>query len=172
VSTSLELESAIESHRSELTRYCRRRLGSHFDAEDAVQETLLRAWRSADGLQQPAALRGWLYRIAGHVCIDAANRRARQPVPTDDWSSPLDATTEFDPAELVLAREDVRLALTAVVHCLPARQRAAFLLCEVLCWRAAEVAMLLATSVAAVNSARQRARATIERQDVDALVHR
>jgi RNA polymerase sigma-70 factor (ECF subfamily) len=167
VSTTLELESAIESHRNELTRYCRRRLGSQFDAEDAVQETLLRAWRSADRLQQPAALRHWLYRIAGRVCIDAVNHRARQPVPIDEWGTLLDQTTEADPAELVLAREDLRLALSAVVLCLPARQRAAFLLCEVLCLRAAEVAVLLATSVAAVNSALQRARANLESHDVD-----
>ncbi len=155
--------AAIESHRKELTRYCARRLGSRYDAEDAVQETLLRAWRSADRLHNPDALRSWLYRIAGNVCIDSSYRGARQPVPTSDCSEPLGHVVEPDPAELVLTREDLRLALTAAVHRLPPRQRAVLMLREILCWPAAEVADFMTTSVAAVNSALQRAHATLER---------
>jgi RNA polymerase sigma-70 factor, ECF subfamily len=156
-----ELETTIESHRAELTRYCSWKLGSHFDAEDAVQETLVRAWRSADHLQQPAALRSWLYRIAGNVCIDAANWRSRQPPPTDDCPDELCLEADLDPAAVALTREDLRLALTAV-QCLPPRQWAVLLLRDILCWRAAEVAEFLATTVAAVNSALQRAHATLE----------
>jgi RNA polymerase sigma-70 factor, ECF subfamily len=162
-----ELEMAIESHRTELTGYCRRMLGSQFDAEDAVQETLLRAWRSADRLQQPAALRSWLYRIAGNVCIDSVSRRARQPVPTDDPCEPLDQGGELDPAHVVLTREDLRVALAVMMHRLPPRQRAVLLLREILCWPSAEVADLLATSVAAVNSALQRAHATLSRHELE-----
>src|SRR5579871_6861393 len=128
----------IESHRPELTRYCTRKLGSRFDAEDAVQETLIRAWRSADRLQEPAALRAWLYRIAGNVCIDSANRLARQPVPTDVPGEPMGAVAEPDPADVVLTREELRLALTVAVDRLPPRQRAVLLLREILCWPAAE----------------------------------
>ncbi len=162
--------AAFESHRSELTRYCARRLGSRFDAEDAVQETLLRAWRSADRLQEPAALRAWLYRIAGNVCIDSANRLARQPVPTDVPGEPMGAVAEPDPADVVLTREELRLALTVAVDRLPPRQRAVLLLREILCWPAAEVADVLTTTVAAVNSALQRAHATLERTEPVALM--
>jgi RNA polymerase sigma-70 factor, ECF subfamily len=161
------LETAIESHRTELTGYCRRMLGSQFDAEDAVQETLLRAWRSADRLQQPAALRSWLYRIAGNVCVDSVNRRARLPVPVEACCEQLDQGADLDPVELVLAREELRVALGAVMHRLPPRQRAVLLLREILCWQAAEVADLLATSVAAVNSALQRAHATLSRHELE-----
>jgi RNA polymerase sigma-70 factor (ECF subfamily) len=165
-----ELETTIETHRAELTRYCRRKLGSHFDAEDAVQETLLRAWRSADHLRQPAALRSWLYRIAGNVCTDAANWRSHQPVPSDDCPEPGYPETDLDPAAIALTHEDLRLALTAAVHCLPPRQRAVLLLRDILCWRAAEVAECLATTVAAVNSALQRAHANLEGHDPDRAV--
>jgi RNA polymerase sigma-70 factor (ECF subfamily) len=165
----VKLETAIEAHRSELTRYCTRRLGSPCDAEDAVQETLLRAWRSADRLHEPAALRAWLYRIAGNVCVDSVTRRARQPVPVEECSEPLDRTAELDPAELVLTREKLRLALAATVYHLPPRQRAVLLLREILCWRAAEVADFLATSVAAVNSALQRAHATLDGHEPERL---
>lgn len=168
----IDIDSAIESHRSELTRYCRRKLGSQFDAEDAVQETLVRAWRSADRLQQPTALRSWLYRIAGNVCVDSANRRTREPVPTEDCRQPLDhpadlASADLDPAVLMLTREDLRLAVTAAVHHLPPRQWAVLVLREILCWRAVEVAEFLATSVAAVNSALQRAHATLEANELE-----
>jgi RNA polymerase sigma-70 factor (ECF subfamily) len=155
--------AAIESHRAELTRFCARRLRSSYDAEDAVQETLLRAWRSADGLQNPDALRAWLYRIAGNVCVDSSYRLARQPEPTSDCAEPLGLVAEPDPAELVLERDELRRALTAAVHHLPPRQRAVLMLREILCWRAAEVANFMATSVAAVNSALQRAHANLER---------
>jgi RNA polymerase sigma-70 factor (ECF subfamily) len=161
--------AAIESHRKELTRYCAQRLGSPYDAEDAVQETLLRAWRSADRLQKPDALRGWLYRIAGNVCIDSFHRLARQPVPTSDCSEIVGGLAEPDPAELALNREDLRLALTAAVHHLPPRQRAVLILREILCWPAAEVADFMTTSVAAVNSALQRAHATLERTAAEQL---
>lgn len=157
--------AVIESHRSELTRYCTRRLGSRFDAEDAVQETLLRAWRSAHRLREPASLRAWLYRIAGNVCIDSAQRLARQPLPTADCGEPLGGAVAPDPAELALMREELRLAIMVAVHRLPPRQRAVLLMREILCWSAPEVADRLATSVAAVNSALQRAHATLARTD-------
>src|SRR5947209_7862125 len=157
MNTQLEMDMAIESHRPELTRYCRRKLGSQFDAEDAVQETLMRAWRSSDRLQQPAALRSWLYRIAGNVCADSVHRRSRDPVPTEECGELLEHPEALDPAVLVCTREDLRLALTAAVHHLPPRQRAVFVLREILGWRAVEVAEFLATSVTAVNSALQRA---------------
>src|SRR5262249_47647977 len=107
-----QFERAIESHRPELMAYCSRMLGSPLDADDAVQETLLRAWRSADGFEGRAPLRSWLYRIANNVCIDAFNRRARQPVSIDASEQPPTETPEADPAELALAREELRLALT------------------------------------------------------------
>jgi RNA polymerase sigma-70 factor (ECF subfamily) len=162
VSPRHELETAIESHRSELKAYCSRTLGSPFDADDAVQETLVRAWRSVDGLHERASLRPWLYRIASNVCIDAVNRSARLPLPTDEWEALFSDTSGPDPAELVLTREDIRLALMAVMDRLPQRQRTVLLLRDVLCFRAAEVADVLSTSVAAVNSALQRAHATLD----------
>jgi RNA polymerase sigma-70 factor (ECF subfamily) len=165
VSPQLGLEHQIESHRSELKGYCARMLGSAFDADDAVQETLLRAWRSADRYEGRATLRSWLYRIATNVCIDAINRRSRQPLPTDDYEEPFDHTPEPDPEELALRREDLRLALTAAVHQLPQRQRAVLLLRDILCWRATEVAELLETSVAGVNSTLQRAHARLDSSD-------
>jgi RNA polymerase sigma-70 factor (ECF subfamily) len=165
VSAALELASGIESHRSELKAYCHRILGSPFDADDAVQETLLRAWRGAEGFEGRAPLRAWLYRIATNVCVDAVNERSRRPIPTDEWDQAAVDCAEPDPAERALTRENLRLALIAAVHILPPRQRAVLLLREVLCWRAAEVAQLLGISVAAVNSALQRARATIECTD-------
>lgn len=167
MSATVELATGIESHRSELKAYCNRILGSPFDAEDAVQETLLRAWRGADGFEGRAALRTWLYRIATNVCVDAVTGRSRRPVPTDELDEADLGGAEADPAELALAREDLRLALTAAVQHLPARQRAALMLRDVLCWRATEAAELLGTSVAAVNSALQRAHATLECTDPD-----
>jgi RNA polymerase sigma-70 factor (ECF subfamily) len=169
VSAGLRLEDRIESHRSELNAYCSRMLGSQCDAEDAVQETLLRAWRSAEGFQGRCTLRSWLYRIATNVCIDAAQQRARRPVPTEQWTELHAQTAEPDPAELALAREELRLALVAAVHHLPARQRAVLLLRDILCWRATEVAELLQTSVTAVNSALQRAHATVGSRDPERL---
>ncbi len=181
-----ELELRLEEHRVALTGYCYRMLGSAFEAEDAVQETLVRAWRSLDRLQSPEALRSWLYRIATNVCYDLLNGRerrarpmdlgpAREPVesnlhtPEVPWLEPVPdrlVVPEADPAEVTVARETVRLAFVAALQHLPPRQRAVLILCEVLRWQAAEVAELLETTVASVNSALQRARATLDARAV------
>jgi RNA polymerase sigma-70 factor, ECF subfamily len=157
------------SHRAELTAYCRRMLGSAFDAEDAVQETLLRAWRGSDGFEGRAPLRTWLYRIATNVCFDAIRRSALGAVPVDEWPELAADCPDADPAERAISRENLRLALIAAMQTLPPRQRAVLLLHHVLCWRAAEVAELLGTTVAAVNSALQRARATLGGTDLERL---
>ncbi|MGI8605586.1 MAG: sigma-70 family RNA polymerase sigma factor [Gaiellaceae bacterium] len=182
-SASRDLEPRLEQHRLELTGYCYRMLGSAFEAEDAVQETLLRAWRSFDRFEGRAALRSWLYRIATNVCLDMLGGRERRARPMDlgparspdgpiggtlpetTWIQPvpdgLVVPAEGDPAELAIARETIRLAFVAALQHLPPRQRAVLILCEVLRWKAAEVADLLDTSVASVNSALQRARSTL-----------
>ncbi|HVL64724.1 MAG TPA: sigma-70 family RNA polymerase sigma factor [Actinomycetota bacterium] len=174
----------IESYRRELTAYAYRMLGSPFEAEDAVQETLLRAWRAFDRFEGRSALRSWLYRIASNVCLDLLNgreRRARpmdlgragsaagplgEPLPETTWIEPVpdDAVLpqHADPAELTLARETIRLAFVAALNYLPPRQRAVLILRDVMAWKASEVAELLDTTVASVNSALQRARATLE----------
>jgi RNA polymerase sigma-70 factor (ECF subfamily) len=165
-------------------------LGSAFDAEDAVQETMLRAWRGLDRFEGRAALRSWLYRIATNVCLDlleAGKRRARpmdlgpsrEPVvenlnalPEVTWIEPVPdglVVPEGDPAEVVAARETIRLAFVAALQHLPPRQRAVLILCEVLRWKATEAAELLDTSVASVNSALQRARATLQANDLSQL---
>jgi len=182
----------LEPYRRELTGYCYRMLGSGFEAEDAVQETMLRAWRHSDEFEGRSSLRSWLYRIASNVCIDMhrhVQRRARPmemgpPSPPDEshlgsllpealWVTPLPdgrgAPETSDPAEIAEYRESVRLAFVTALQHLPARQRAALILCEVLRWRVAEVAELLDTSVAAVNSALQRARATLGNVDAGAV---
>src|SRR4051794_6103903 len=168
----------LEQHRRELTAYCYRMLGSPFEAEDAVQEALLRAWKSLDRFEGRAALRSWLYKIASNVCFDMVGGRERgarrmdmgragEPIaenlrelPEVTWIEPL--PTPEDAAE---SSESIRLAFVAALQHLPAKQRAALILCEVLHWKAAEAAELLETSVASVNSALQRARATLETAD-------
>ncbi len=156
-------------HRAELTAYCRRMLGCPFEAEDAVQETLLRAWRGSGRFQGRAALRTWLYRIATNVCLDSLGHAGRRPVPVDDLPEPTDAGGEPDPSESALERERLRLAIGVAIGTLPPRQRAALLLHDVLSWRASEVADLLDTTTAGVNSALQRARAALESVDPDRL---
>jgi RNA polymerase sigma-70 factor (ECF subfamily) len=179
----------LEQHRRELTAHCYRMLGSPFEAEDAVQDTLLRAWRSLDRFEGRAALRSWLYRIATNVCLDMLNGRERRARPMDlgparspdgpigeilpevTWIEPLPdrlVVSDGDPAEVVESRETIRLAFVAALQHLPPRQRAALILCEVLRWKASEVAELLDTSVASVNSALQRARATLDAADIAA----
>ena len=186
--TPTDLDTRLEAHRTELTGYCYRMLGSSFEAEDAVQDTMVRAWRSYDKFEGRSSLRSWLYRIATNVCLDmlnAGNKRARpmdltestplaqaalSPRPDNTWLEPMpDARvlpTTGDPAEAAIAKESVRLAFMAALQQLPAKQRAVLILREVLAWKASEVAELLDTSVASVNSALQRARATLaERQE-------
>jgi len=178
----------LEEHRVALTGHCYRMLGSAAEADDAVQETMVRAWRSMDRFEERASLRTWLYRIATRVCLDALTDRSRRARPmelgpvgsVDDsltmlpdsrWIEPIpDAhalPADADPSELVVLRQSIRLAFVAALQHLPPRQRAALLLTEVLGWSAAEVADSLDTSVAAVNSALQRARATLATHDLD-----
>ncbi|MEV7883193.1 sigma-70 family RNA polymerase sigma factor [Streptomyces sp. NPDC002817] len=185
--TTTDLDVRLEKHRVELTGYCYRMLGSSFEAEDAVQDTMVRAWRSYDRFEGRSSLRSWLYRIATNVCLDmltAGNKRARpmdltestplaqaalSPRPDHTWLEPMpDARilpTVEDPAEAAVAKESVRLAFMAALQQLPPKQRAVLILREVLAWKASEVAELLDTTVASVNSALQRARATLAERD-------
>lgn len=179
----------LDEYRPELTAYCYRMLGSPFDAEDAVQDAFVRAWRSRDQFEGRAALRSWLYRIATNVCIDMLNSKerrirpmdlgpAKEPVasnlntrPEATWVEPIPMpmiTPERDPAEVAVQRESIRLAFVAALQHLPPRQRAALILFEVLRWEASEVAELLDTTVASVNSALQRARATLAKNHLSA----
>ncbi len=179
----------LEEHRAPLTAYCYRMLGSPFDAEDAVQEAFVRAWRSRDRFEGRAAMRSWLYRIATNVCIDMLKSREKRNRPLDlgpalapleknlnvrpeaTWLEPIPiqlVAPERDPADLAVEKESIRLAFVAALQHLPARQRAALILREVLRWEATEVAELLDTSVASVNSALQRARATLAKSKVSA----
>jgi len=181
-----ELDVQLERHRVELTGYAYRMLGSAFEAEDAVQETMLRAWRSFDRFEGRASLRSWLYRIATNVCLDmlsGSQRRARpmdlgpartadtplgETLPETTWLEPIPdalAVPEGDPADLVESRESIRLAFVAALQHLPPRQRAVLILREVLRWKSAEVAELLDTTVASVNSALQRARSALAATD-------
>ncbi|MEU7551267.1 sigma-70 family RNA polymerase sigma factor [Streptomyces sp. NPDC044571] len=179
----LDLDAAMDRYRVELTGYCYRMLGSSFDAEDAVQDTYVRAWRSHEKFEGRSSLRSWLYRIATNVCLDllSAGKKRARPMdlsapqhqasavlnerPEVTWLEPVpDARVvpqTADPAEMALAKESVRLAFVAALQHLPAKQRAVLILREVLAWKADEVATLLDTTVASVNSALQRARATL-----------
>ncbi|MCX4512822.1 sigma-70 family RNA polymerase sigma factor [Streptomyces sp. NBC_01619] len=187
LATTQDLESRLESYRTELTGYCYRMLGSAFEAEDAVQDTMVRAWKSFEKFEGRSSLRSWLYRIATNVCLDmlnAGNRRARPmdltaatPVaqaqltarPEITWLEPVPdgrvLPSVADPADTTVERESIRLAFVAALQHLPPKQRAVLILREVLAWKAAEVAELLGTSVASVNSALQRARATLADHD-------
>ena len=185
-----QIERELETHRRALTGYCYRMLGSGSEAEDAVQETMVRAWKAADRLEERAALKSWLYRIASNVCFDMLQGPQRRAQPMDlgpasaadaalgapltegAWVQPIAdarlAPAAGDPAEIAAGRETLRLAFVAALQHLPARQRAVLILREVLRWQATEVAELLDTSVASVNSALQRARATLSDLDLDA----
>jgi RNA polymerase sigma-70 factor (ECF subfamily) len=176
----------LERHRRELTAYCYRMLGCGAEAEDAVQETMVRAWQAADRFEGRASVRTWLYRIATNICTDmgrSPQRRARpidlgpsrepDPVhladvlPDGAWITPIpDASVidpDGDPADVATARDTIRLAFVSALQQLPAKQRAALVLCDVLRWPADDVAELLETSTASVNSALQRARRTLDR---------
>jgi len=187
--TSDELELELERHRAELTAYAYRMLGSGFEAEDAVQEALLRAWKSFDRFEGRSSLRSWLFSIVTNVCLDmlgGKERRARpmdlaparsadvplpDPLPENVWILPVPddrvVPESGDPSEVVETRDSIRLAFIAALQHLPPRQRAVLILREVLRWKASEVAELLDTSVASVNSALQRARATLASVRID-----
>ncbi|MGH2655773.1 MAG: sigma-70 family RNA polymerase sigma factor [Actinomycetota bacterium] len=184
-----DLEALLEGHRAELTAYAYRMLGSSFEAEDAVQETMIRAWRGLDRFEGRSALRSWLYRIATNVCLDMLKGRQRRARPVDlgpagtaevplgeplsegAWIEPIPdgqvLPEDGDPAELAESRESIRLAFVAALQHLPPRQRAVLILREVLRWRADEVAELLDTTVTSVNSALQRARASLAATDTE-----
>ncbi|MFC6015760.1 sigma-70 family RNA polymerase sigma factor [Plantactinospora solaniradicis] len=180
-----ELVPRLEAFRGELTGYCYRMLGSAFEAEDAVQESMVRAWRNLDRYDEDrGALRSWLYTIATNICLDmlrSAKRRARAidlgpswsagpslgtPLPESAWVQPIPdhriLPTGADPAEVAVQRETIRLAFVAALQHLPPRQRAVLILRDVLCWTAEEVARLLDTTAASVSSALQRARSTLK----------
>ena len=187
--TSDELELELERHRAELTAYAYRMLGSGFEAEDAVQETFLRAWKSFDGFEGRSSLRSWLYSIVTNVCLDMLGGKERRtrpmdlaparsadvplpdPLPENVWILPVPddrvVPESGDPSDVLETRESIRLAFIAALQHLPPRQRAVLILREVLRWKASEVAELLDTSVASVNSALQRARATLSSVRID-----
>jgi RNA polymerase sigma-70 factor (ECF subfamily) len=180
--------SELEAHRRSLTGHCYRMLGSASDAEDAVQETFVRAWRGLERFEGRASMKTWLHRIATNVCLDALSDDTRRRMrPIEEWAagtveSPLETLDRThwlepvpdarvlpaagDPFEIAALRQSIRLAFVSALQHLPPRQRAALLLSEVLGWSAAEIADCLETSVASVNSALQRARATLAGRNV------
>lgn len=183
--TNARLTRELESERPSLVAYCYRMLGSPFEAEDAVQEMSLRAWRSFDGFEGRSSVRSWLHRIATNVCLDMLRARKRRLRPMDlgparppvesaedlttrpevTWLEPLPdnlVAEGSDPLEHAVSRESVRLAFVAALQRLPARQRAVLILSDVMQWRASEVAELLETTTASVNSTLQRARAALK----------
>lgn len=183
----MESVAQLEAHRAALTGHCYRMLGSPAEADDAVQETMIRAWRNLDRFDGRASLRTWMYRVATNVCLDALAQRKRRARPMEEcpvgapddpliqrpqahWLEPIpDALAvpgDADPSEITMLRQSIRLAFVAALQLLPPKQRAVLLLIEVLGWSAAEVAESLDTSVAGVNSALQRARATLESRNV------
>ena len=186
--TEIEFEERVSPHRRELAAHCYRMLGSIVDAEDALQETLIRAWKALPEFEGRSSLRTWLYRIASRVCLDAAERRKERvlpnryveasepkfptdaPDPEAPWLEPAPASYWKDlpanPEASIDAKQSVGLAFLTVIQQLPATQRAVLLLRDVMGWSAAEVSDLLDTSVAAVNSALQRARSSLEAKRV------
>src|SRR5579859_4310022 len=155
----------VEPYRRALQVHCYRMLGSPHDADDVVQETLLRAWRALDRFEPRASLRTWLYRIATNACLDEIERRPRRPEPVEPFPSGLldeAASTTYDPAARYALREGMELALLSAIQLLPGRQRAVLILRDVLGWTGPEVAELLESTVASVNSALQRARAAVD----------
>jgi RNA polymerase sigma-70 factor, ECF subfamily len=168
----------VEAHRAELTGYCYRMLGSTFDADDAVQETMVRAWQAAGSFEGRSSVRSWLYRIATNVCLDSLRSRQRRALPMD-LSAPVPSSTppekmlpettwiepipdaDLDPAERAVAQDTIRIAFIAALQHLPPKQRAVLILREVLGFSAKEVGETLETSVPSVNSALQRARKTV-----------
>ena len=180
-------EEDAERYRHELRVHCYRMLGSYDEAEDLVQETYVRAWRSYDRFEGRSSMRTWLHRIATNACLTALETRSRRPLPVGlgapssdpgdvlveraevPWLEPMpDALLTEDPAAVVTGRESIRLAVVAAMQFLPPRQRAVLILREVLQWPAADVAEMLGMSVASVNSALQRARAQVQEATVSA----
>jgi RNA polymerase sigma-70 factor (ECF subfamily) len=180
-------ELGFEEHRTELRAYCYRMLGAAFEADDAVQETLVRAWKAYDKFEGRSSLRSWLYRIASNVCFDMLKGRQRRALPMDFgpvgsadgpppeklaenlWVGPMPDALVLpdDPADAAVERDSVRLAFVTALQLLPAKQRAVLILREVLKWKASEVAELLDTTVVSVNSALQRARQTLGDANLD-----
>jgi RNA polymerase sigma-70 factor (ECF subfamily) len=184
-----DVQAELERHRPSLTGYCYRMMGSPFEADDAVQETMLRAWRGYEHFEGRVSIRSWLYRIATNVCLDFLKGRARRATPMDlgparaplesnlhvlpevTWIQPIPSsqlTAASDPADVAIAHETIRLAFVAALQHLSPRQRAVLILCEVMRQKATEVAFILDTTVASVNSALQRARAAIAAAGLDA----